>query len=69
MLSDCKHPSFRNFNFTAPDDVVREKSYGNSLFNSTRVPMGVSVDKPNFVSERIMTGLVGVFTTGRNLSS
>ena len=44
MWSDCRHPRFRNFNSTVPVDVVREKSYVNSLCNSTRVPVRVSVN-------------------------
>ena len=48
MLSNCKHSSFRNLNSTVPVDVVREMSYVDSLLNSTRVPVRVSVDKLNF---------------------
>ena len=33
MLSDCRCPRFRNLNYsTVPVDVVRVKSYMNSLF-------------------------------------
>ena len=60
MLSDC----IRNFNSTVPIDVVRVKSYVNSLVNSTVVPVRVSVNKLNFVPERIMPGLIGVFRNG-----
>ena len=46
MLSDCRHLSFRNLNSTTvPVNVVRVKSYVNSLINSTRVPARVSVNK------------------------
>ena len=31
MLSDCRHPHFRNLNSTVPVDVVRVKSYVNNL--------------------------------------
>ena len=34
VLSDHRHPRFRNLNSTVPVDVVRMKSYVNSLFNS-----------------------------------
>ena len=27
MLSDCRHPRFRNLNSTVPVDIVRVKSY------------------------------------------
>ena len=42
----------RNLNSTVPVDVVWAKSYVNSLFNSTRLPVGVSVNKLNFVPRR-----------------
>ena len=62
MLSaHCRHTRFRNLNSTVPVDVVRVKSYVNSLFNSTRVPVQLSVNKLNIVPERIMPGLIGVF--------
>ena len=32
--SAARHPRFRNLNFTVPVDVVRVKSYVNSLFNT-----------------------------------
>ena len=41
MYFDCRHPGFRNLNSTAPVDVVRVKSYVNSLLNSMRVPVRV----------------------------
>ena len=53
MLSDCRHPRFRNLNSTVSVDVARLKSYVDSLLKSTRVPVMVSVNKLNFVSERI----------------
>ena len=68
MYFDCRHPGFRNLNSTAPVDVVRVKSYVNSLFNCTRVPVRVLVNKLNFVPERMMPGLIGVFRNGRSLS-
>ena len=54
----CRHPSFRNLNSTVPVDVVRVKSHVDSLFNSTRLPVRVSVNKLNFVPERIYRGLI-----------
>ena len=64
MLSDRRHPRFRNLNSTVLVDVVRVKSYVNSLFNSTRVPVRVWVNKLNLVPERIMPGLIGMFRNG-----
>ena len=40
---------FRNLNSTVPVDVVRVKSYVDSLLNSTRVPVRVLVNELNFV--------------------
>ena len=54
----CRHPRFRNLNSTVPVDVVRVKSHVDSLFNSTRLPVRVSVNKLNFVPERIYRGLI-----------
>ena len=47
MLSDCRHPRFRNLNSTVPVDVVRVKFYVDSLLNSARVTVRVSVNKLN----------------------
>ena len=60
MLSDRWHPRFRNLNSTVTVDVVKVKSYVNSLFNSMRVPVRISVNKHNFVTEGIMHSLIGV---------
>ena len=60
MLSDRRHPRFRNFNSSVPVDFVRVKSYVNSLFNSTRVPVRVLVNKLNLVLEQIMPGQIGI---------
>ena len=54
----CRHPCFRNLNSTVPVDVVRVKSQVDSLFNSTRLPVRVSVNKLNFVPEWIYRGLI-----------
>ena len=69
MLSGFRHTHFRNLNSTVPVDVVKVKSYVDSLLNSMRVPVRVSVNKRNFVPERIMPDLIGVFRNGRSLSS
>ena len=60
MLSECRHPWFRNLNPTNPVDIVRVKSSVDSLLNSTRVhvPVRVSVNTLNFVPEWIMPGLI-----------
>ena len=48
IVSRNPYCRFRNLNSTVPVDVVREMSYVDSLLNSTRVPVRVSVDKLNF---------------------
>ena len=63
MLSDCRHPRSRNLNSTVPVDVVRVKSYVDTLLNSTRVPVRVSVSKRNFVPERITLVLLACSDT------
>ena len=60
MLSDHRHPHFRNLNSTVPVDVVKVKSYVNSLFNSTRVSVRVFVNKLNLVPEQKMPGHIGI---------
>ena len=61
MLSDHRHPHFRNLNSTVPVDVVKVKSYVNSLFNSMRVSVRVLVNKLNLDPESIMRGHIGIF--------
>ena len=61
MSSVRRHPHFRNVNSTVPVDFVRVKSYVNSLFNSTRVPVRVLVNKLNLDSEHIMPRHIGIF--------
>ena len=39
MCSDCRYPSFRNFDSTISIDVIRMKSYMDSLFDPTCVPV------------------------------
>ena len=63
MLPDCRHPRLRNLNSTVPVDVVRVKSYVDTLLNSTRVPVRVSVNKLNFVPERITLVLLACSDT------
>ena len=38
-------PSFRNFDSTISIDVIRMKSYVDSLFNPTRVPVRVTMKR------------------------
>ena len=52
MLFDRRYPSFRNFDSTIALDVVRMKSYMDSLFDPTCVPVRVTINKINFFSNR-----------------
>ena len=40
VLFDCGYPSFRNVNFAIPIDVVGMRSYIDSQFDPTCVPVG-----------------------------
>ena len=52
-----------------PVDVVRVKSHVDRLHIREYHAVRVSVNKLNFVPERIMPGLIDVFRNGRRLSS
>ena len=45
MLSDRRYPCFRNFNSAVSIDVIRMKSYVDSLFDPACVSVGVTIDK------------------------
>ena len=45
MLSDRRHPCFRNFDSVVSIDVIRMKSYLDSLFDPTCVSVRVTIDK------------------------
>ena len=53
---DRAHPCLWNFNSTMRVDIVRVKSYVITLLNLPCVPMRVSINKLNFVPERIVPG-------------
>lgn len=59
VLFDHGHHCFWNFNFIPHNNVVRVKSYVNSLFN----PMGtgVMVNKLDLVPEWTVSGLISMF--------
>ena len=61
VLSDRRYPSFRNFDSTISIDVIRMKSYMDSLFDPTCVPVRVTINKLNFFSNRKMPRFVSVF--------
>ena len=48
MLSDHRYPCFRNFNSAVSIDVIRMKSYVDSLFDPACVSVGVTIDKLDF---------------------
>ena len=49
MLSDRRYPCFRNFHSAVSIDVIRMKSYLDSLFDPACVSMGVTIDKLDLV--------------------
>ena len=52
VLSDCRDPSFWNFDSTIFIDVIRMKSYMDSLFDPSCVPVRVTINKLNFFQNR-----------------
>ena len=61
VLSDCRYPSFWNFDSAISIDVIRMKSYMDSLFDPTCVPVRVTINKLNFFPNRRMPRFVSVF--------
>ena len=63
----CEHLCFRNFNSTIPDDVIRMKSYVDSILDPTCVPVTISINKLDLVPNRMVSGLVSAFRNGGGL--
>ena len=63
VLSDCRYPSFRNFHSTISIDVIRMKSYMDSLFDPTCVPVWVTINKLNLFPNRKMPRFVSMLRT------
>ena len=59
-LSDRRYPSFRSFDSTISIDAMRMKSYMDSLFDPTCVPVRVTINKLNFFPNRKMPSFVSV---------
>ena len=51
-LFDRGYPSFGNVDSAIPIDVVGMKTYMDSLFDPTSVPVGVTINKLNFVNPK-----------------
>ena len=60
VLFDRRYPSFRNFDSTISTDVIRMKSYMDSLFDPTCVPVRVTNNKLNFFPNSKMPRFVSV---------
>ena len=56
-----RYPSFWNFDSTISIDVIRMKSYMDSLFDPTFLPVRVTINKLNFFPNRKMPRFVSVF--------
>ena len=69
MLFDRRYPSFGNFDSTIPTDAVGMKSYIDSLFDLTCVPVGITIIKLNLAPNRNMPRLVSVLRNRRGLST
>ena len=61
VFSDRRYPSFWNFDSAISIDVIRMKSYMDSLFDPTCVPVRVTINKLNFFPNRKMSRFVSVF--------
>ena len=60
VLSDGRYPSFRNFDSTISIDAIRMKSYMDSLFDPTCVPVSVTINNLNFFPIRKMARFISV---------
>ena len=56
MLSDRRYPCFRNFHSAVSIDVIRMKSYLDSLFDPACVSVGVMIDKHNITAVQLQSG-------------
>ena len=65
VLSDRRYPSFRNFDSTISIDGIRMKSYMDSVFDPTCVPVRVTINKLNFFPNRKMPRFVSVLRNCR----
>ena len=54
------HPRFWNFYSTVPVDVIRVRCYVNCLFDHAGVPVRITINKPNIIPKRLVSGVVGV---------
>ena len=57
---DGRHTALWNFNPAIPVNIVKVKFFVNRFFNPTCVPMQVSINKLNFVPERLVAGRITV---------
>ena len=64
VLFDCAYPSFRNVNCIIPINVVGMKSYMDSLFDLTCVPVGVVINKLNLAQIGMCPVLLAYSKTG-----
>ena len=69
VLFDREYPSFGNVDSAIPIDVVGMKSYMDSLFDPTCVPVGVTINKLNFAPNRNMPRFVSMLRNRRDLST
>ena len=67
VLSDRGCPSFWNFDSTISIDVIRMKSYMDSLFDPTCVLVRVTINKLIFFPNRKMPRFVSVFRNSGGL--
>ena len=66
---DRGYPSFGNFDSAIPINVVGMKSYMDSLFDPTCVPVGVTINKLNLAPNRNIPRFVSELRNRRGLST
>ena len=69
VLFNRGYPGFGNINSTIPIDDVGMKSFMDSLFDLTCVPVGVTINKLNLAPKRNMLRFVSVLRNRRGLST
>ena len=68
-MFDRGYPSFGNVDSAIPIDVVGMKTYVDSLFDPTSVPVGVTINKLNLAPNRNTPLFVSVLRNRRGLST
>lgn len=58
VFFDYGHLRLGNFYPAVPIDVVRVKSYVNSLFDPASIPVKITINELNLISKQLVSGVV-----------